>query len=504
MVGRRVKTWVVVTAVLCSIVTSGVVDVPTAQAATCLPRHPVAPVKPANAQSPSGFATKASTAIGQIGQRAPEAGKPSWDGDDRVNAMAQIGNTVFAAGEFDSYIWGGKTYARKNIVAFNATTGEPTSFAPKVEGGEILTIMPSCTGSMLFMGGTFTKVNGTTRNYAAKVKISDNKLQDWNPNPNKKVEYITMLNDKLVLTGTFTKIGSVTRVGWASVPQTTATATPTSWLSLALSGSDPAGPQKVHRVVANPAGTYAVAIGNFNKVGGVDHRRIVVLDIRGSTAKVMPWSTKLTASNNNSNKGTDCSASYATPELDVTWTPDGSRFVTVSTGAPHAGSICDSMAVWDGSVAALAKTSVKPLKIEYTGGDTLSAVACTNKSCVATGHHRWANNPPLQPLVPVAPQLCNPDVAPTSADNNGSKKYAGYNCKGKGAVSRVGIFEENMADNGALGKKYTVTPWNPTRSRQRSMHNAMMITPQGLWIGSDGDNFAGVARNDLVLVPFAK
>jgi hypothetical protein len=415
-----------------------------------------------------------------------------------VNALAQVGNTVYAAGEFDSYIWKGTTYKRHNVVALSATTGQPTSFAPNVDG-EVLTIAPSCTGTLLFLGGNFHHVNGATRNYAAKVNVSTSALATWNPNPNNVVEDITLMRRHLVVSGRFTKISGVARTNWASLSQTAASATADNWLNISITGSDPAGPQKVRRVVGNHYGTYAVAIGNFNNVGGKAHRRIVVLKLTDTKATVMPWATPLTASHNNSNAGTDCSAGFPDPERNVTWTPGDTRFVTISTGSAHAGSVCDAMTEWDGRGSALSNTSASYVAIQYTGGDTLTGVACSSVSCIATGHNRWADNPPIY-YNPARNGSHNKPVTPCSPTQS-TTGPAGYNCwnppsMGGTSVDRPGIIEGYMSNMKA-------TPWNPGRSRQVALHNDMMLTPQGLWIGSDGDTFGGQPHNDLVLVPFA-
>ena len=48
------------------------------------------------------------------------------------------------------------------------------------------------------------------------------------------------------------------------------------------------------------------------------------------------------------------------------------------------------------------------------------------------------------------------------------------------------------------------TSWNPGRSRQRAIHNTMFVTSLGMCIGSDGDEAAGEAHNDLVCFPFVR
>jgi hypothetical protein len=130
-----------------------------------------------------------------------------------------------------------------------------------------------------------------------------------------------------------------------------------------------------------------------------------------------------------------------------------------------------------------------PLAIQYTGGDTLSAILLTNTLGWASGHNRWANNPPLYPALTVQP--CSEFQLPIRL----TPGYAGYDCKGPGALERPGLIGFTLSSMRA-------TSWSPGRSRQRSMHNTMLFTSLGMCIGSDGDEAAGEPHNDLVCFPF--
>jgi hypothetical protein len=470
------------------VVTGVILAAPAAQAdaATSWKSSCVKPYKPAGSAMP---VQSPSNTIGVMGHRAPAPNKPSWDGDDRVNDMAYINNgsnTMIAGGEFDSYIWKGTTYKRHNFVAFNTATGKPLAVAPNVDG-EILTVAVSCTGAAAYLGGNFHHVNGVTRNYAAKINLKTGAVASWNPNPNGVVNDIGMMHDKLIVAGNFTKIGGAARTQLASVSQTTGK--PGPWLNVKLAGHDPQGPQKVTKIVSNYHQSMAVVLGNFNTVNGKAHRRIFLLNLTGKTAALYPWATPLTASHNNSNTGTDCSVQFAAPDLDVAFTPGDTRFITASTGGPHAGSICDTLTLWDATK--VNNTSAKPMRQQFTGGDTQSAVACTSENCWGSGHERWGDNPP-SPGVKVTP--CSPQKATTGT--------AGYDCKGPSAKDRPGILSVSLST-------MKLNSWNPGRSRQRAMHNVFVWTPQGLFLGSDGDTVGGqnvpvTQHNDLVLWPYAK
>ncbi len=454
-------------------------------AVTCLPNNPLAPAHNATNLSPSGISGRPSANIGQAAVEPPAPGQPSWNGNDRVNDVIQIGDTVYAAGLFKTWIWKGANYPRQNIVAFNATTGEPTAFAPQVNN-EIFSLTPSCDGSAVFIGGVFTSVGGQPRNYAAEISVATSAPTGWNPKPNGWVTDVSVMHGHLVVSGYFTKIGGVSRTNWASFDANGTSSAIDSWLNIPVSGADPDGPQRVTKVVANNADNYAVVIGNFNTLGGQNHRRIAMIGLTDSQATLLPWATPITASNNNANGGTDCRETSPAPEQDVAWNPSDTNFFIDSTGGAQPGQTdCDAASKWDG--IDVTNQSAMPLGVEYTGGDSLSAIACTDQSCFVSGHERWANNPPLDPKVFVTPCSTVPPKRRTG--------YAGYNCKGPNAVDRPGVYEINI-------QTWHVTAWNPTRSKQVGMHNSMMITPQGLWIGTDGNYAAGILHNDMVLFPF--
>jgi RTX calcium-binding nonapeptide repeat (4 copies) len=425
--------------------------------------------------------------IGQIGMRPPVVGHPAWDGDDRINDSAYVKatNVIYLVGEFDTYVWQGVTYPRRNAVAINATTGEPTAWAPDVDG-EILAITASCTGKSLYIGGYFQHVNGVTRAYAARISPTTGSTFLWNPNPNSVVRDLTFGRRQLIVSGDFTTIGGATRTLIASVNGSTGAAT--SWLNLSVTGHEPEGPATISKFIVNHAGTYGVALGNFNRVNDRAHRRMFVLHLWASHPSLQTWDTQLTKSNHNANLGTDCSADKTNPELDAAWTPDDTRFGTASTGNANYGSICDTAAIWSASTDAMASRTNTPLAIQYTGGDTLSAILLTNTLGWATGHNRWANNPVRQPVVMVEPCSIQPRIVLGPG-------RAGYNCKGPGALDRPGMIAFTLSTMRA-------TAWAPVRARQRAMHNTMFFTSLGMCIGSDGDDAAGEPHNDIVCFPF--
>jgi hypothetical protein len=373
-----------------------------------------------------------------------------------VYKFVQVGATMYAGGAFSSVstpagVSPGGTFARSNIVAFNAATGVvSTGFAPSVNG-EVWALASD--GASLWVGGTFTSVNGVARRGLAKLNPATGAVDTaFNANlASGKVTELVLVGGRLLASGTFP--GKL----WALNPATGAN---TGYLNLGISGSvaSNAGPTEVYRFAVNPAGTRLVGVGNFTAVGGQARYRAFMLTL-GATASVNAWSYPPLQNL--------CAASSIPDYMrDVDFSPDGSWFVVVSTGyIPRSGGVgrdlCDATARFETNVAA----PVRPTWINYTGGDTLHSVAATDVAVYVQGHQRWMDNP------------------------------RGADSAGPGAVSRPGIGAINPATGLSL-------PWNPTKERGVGGKD-LYVTPQGLWVGSDTNRIGGETRRRIALMPLA-
>ncbi len=87
-------------------------------------------------------------------------------------------------------------------------------------------------GGVLYVGGYFTEVNGVARSRAAALNADTGALLPWNPAPNNYVAALLVLNasgtDVIVLGGGFTNVGGTARQYLAVVDPTTAQLTPFS------------------------------------------------------------------------------------------------------------------------------------------------------------------------------------------------------------------------------------------------------------------------------------
>ena len=162
--------------------------------------------------------------------------------------------------------------------------------------------------------------------------------------------------------------------------------------------------------------------------------------------------------------GPICGSRFKTYPTDVDSSPDGSYFVIVTTGGYGGGppKLCDTAARWEFNRTG---PSQKPTWVEYSGGDTFTAVSVTGAAIYVGGHYRWLNNPFVS------------------------------NTIGPGALIRRGLAALDPRNGLPLS-------WNPGRSLGYGVWG-MDADGKGLWIGHDRNTIAGENRGRLALMPLA-
>ena len=368
-----------------------------------------------------------------------------------VHAIEQLGNTMFAGGAFHKVTNSSRTvtYNRSNFAAFSATTGAVDPMAP-VFNGTVWAIEAS--GSSVYVGGSFTQVNGVARRGLVKLNATTGAV-DPTFNPVVKwgdITEVRLIGGRLIVGGSFQK-------KLAALDPTTGA--DTGYINLGITGkvTSNSGPTKIYRFAVNPAGTRLVAIGNFTTVAGEQRRQAFMVRL-GTSATLSPWHPPAL--------DLPCTSSSLPVYLkDVDFSPDGSYFVFASTGfVPRPGevgtAVCDAVSRFE---TADESASAAPTWINYTGGDTLHSVAATGVAVYAQGHQRWMDNP------------------------------FGRDSAGPGAVERPGIAALDPVTGKAL-------PWNPTKTRGIGGKD-FLATSAGLWVGSDGNRFHNEFRAGLAFCP---
>lgn len=178
----------------------------------------------------------------------------------QVNAMSLSGSTLYIGGTFTSI----NGTARNRVAAIDTTNGSLLSWNPNANG----TVSAIATrGSVVYLGGSFTTIGGTGRNRIAAVDATTAVLDAvWNPNAANAVEDIVVKADGSVVYagGTFTTIGGTANDGLAALQPANGVNTGTadaSWFP------NPQG--TVDSIALNAAETVLYAGGSFANMDGV-------------------------------------------------------------------------------------------------------------------------------------------------------------------------------------------------------------------------------------------
>ena len=95
----------------------------------------------------------------------------TWGTNGKVDAVLRVGNTIYLGGTFTGLQdpASSATTTVSNLAGIDATTGQPTSFAPAVNG-EVFALAQSPDGSTLYAAGNFTTVGGKTAEAHRRVQ----------------------------------------------------------------------------------------------------------------------------------------------------------------------------------------------------------------------------------------------------------------------------------------------------------------------------------------------
>ncbi|MBA8792666.1 PKD repeat protein [Friedmanniella endophytica] len=208
---------------------------------------------------------------------------PTVQIDGVVWDQAIVGNTVYAGGQFTTArpagaAAGTNTTPRSNLLAYDITTGNLiTSFAPTVNG-RVRTVAVSPDGSKLYIGGSFTSVNGVSRYRIAAFNTATGALiSSFAPTVGSDVFSITVTNNAVYLGGWFTTVNGVARTRLAAVDPT----------SGALLGWAPTADNTVYSLAASGDGSKVIVGGSFANVNGSFSPGIASLD--GTTGTSLPF-----------------------------------------------------------------------------------------------------------------------------------------------------------------------------------------------------------------------
>ncbi|MFZ0324153.1 MAG: PKD domain containing protein, partial [Actinomycetes bacterium] len=383
--------------------------------------------------------------------------------DGRVLAVKRIGDVVVVGGSFTQIQNSGANQPILNkpyLFAFDANTGDILQSFNATPNDAVRTIVPAPSGDSVYIGGAFGQVNGVGASRVAQVRLSDGSRTSFRPpGIDNEVYEMRLVSNTLLIGGAFATVAKQPKVGLAALDPTTGAllpyATPnfggTAWGT---------GITTVRKLDVTPDGSRLIAIGNFDNVGGTARLQIAMLDLGPAGATLSDWSTD--RYNARTSTGSNlCASAFDSYMRDVDFSPDGSFFVVVTTGAYRAGTLCDSSARWETARSG----PQQPTWVDYSGGDTSWGVEVAGPIVYIGGHFRWWNNP-----------------------------YFGDKA-GPGAVARTGIAALDSRNGLPLS-------WNPTRERGVGLFD-FDVTNTEVWAGSDTDIWAGEYRPRLAGFPLA-
>lgn len=389
----------------------------------------------------------------------PSATTPGITAGSNVTEFAEVGNKVFAAGNFSEV--GGQ--ARAGVAAFNNQTGAlDQSFNPNILG-QLNTVAAGPTPDTVYVAGSVRSVDGQNRSKIALLDATTGALIPSFKPPviNSLVNDVKVRNGTLYVTGYFTTVGGQPRGGVASLDATTGALT--NQVVVNLTEHHNTDSSQMQKAVGGAAldvtkdGSRLIVIGNFRKANGLDRDQVVQIDIAGATSSINAWQT-------NDFKALCYNWANDSTVRSIALAPDDSYFVVGAGGGSNV-ALCDTASKWktQNPIA-----DAHPEWVSSAGGDTIWGVAATEHAVYIGGHQRWMNNP-----------LGNDWAAP-------------------GAVPRSGISAVDPLSGVPL-------KWNPGRVPRGTAVFGMLVARDGIWLGSDTD-YISVApaykRQKLAFFPF--
>jgi hypothetical protein len=174
--------------------------------------------------------------------------------------MAISGSTLYLGGSF-TYVNGEK---RNRLAAINKYTGKLLSLNPDITitSGICNVNAITLSGTTMYVGGRFSSVSGSIRNNLAAFNTETGQLLPWNPDANNLINSISVYGDDVFVAGSFTAVSGSTRNRIASVNKTTG----------ALQAANPNMNGLVLAGIVDGS-TYYVG-GTFTTAGGITRNRL--------------------------------------------------------------------------------------------------------------------------------------------------------------------------------------------------------------------------------------
>ena len=205
-------------------------------------------------------------------------------GNAAVHTFTQVGEVMYAGGHFHSVQEPRRTttMVRDNLFSFDVVTGQPTGWAPLVNGEvwRTLYIEP-----YFYVGGSFTSADGVPERLV-RYNLASGTPRSTPPG----IPQGSRTRERpRVRRWTTPRCRSFNKRLVALDP---VTGLDTGYLNLPITGSvkvNAAGPVEVYRFAVSPDGASLVGIGNFTTVGTASRARAFMLDLGRPRQRSTPW-----------------------------------------------------------------------------------------------------------------------------------------------------------------------------------------------------------------------
>jgi hypothetical protein len=207
--------------------------------------------------------------------------KSAVEANGRVWDILRVGDKVYLAGSFTRITdKSGTTFTRNNLAAINADTGQVTAWNPNATNSSrtssVRSMALSSGGTRLFVGGTFTKVGGLTRNRLAAIDLAKGTpVKTWSAGANSTVYAVSVSGSRLYMGGAFKTVAGQPRERLAAVDTSTGALDPT-WKPRAHRGDGNTATVRTLDVSAD--GTRVYVGGFFDHISGQWRHKLAALN----------------------------------------------------------------------------------------------------------------------------------------------------------------------------------------------------------------------------------
>ena len=407
----------------------------------------------------------ASAAVSSTPPPTPQIGGSPTSGTDGtvevVRQIVQCGSVMYAVGSFQQVRNPASTapIARSNAFAFRAVAPHTVlPWNPNVNG-QVDTVDCAPDGGIL-IGGSFSSVGGAAVRNLTKVDATTGANRPFALQPAGRVAHIEVV----------TPTGGVPHllVGRYSAPYLRSvnpnTGAADAYPVPAFSGTYQyegvvAQTPRVYNMTVSPNGQAVLMTGIFTSVGNQRHQQVVRINLTATGAVVSPWSPTELYEN--------CSGRQPFYAQDAAWSTDGTRIFVATTGyrlqserlLPAAQRPQVRTGPCDAAISYAAEPQVEfngHQWINYTGCDSLYAIAADASTVFIGGHQRWISNGDecdRNDRAPGRAQAGLGHVTPTTgADQPGPSRGRGYGANDLLRTSAgLWIASDNQANTAGCG-----------------------------------------------------